>query len=68
MYYVYALIDNRTNLPFYNFCDIHDLSVPTMEKIMRNKKIPTRGSCKGWFVEKYNSTISTVTPKEEVTE
>jgi hypothetical protein len=39
-----------------------------MEKIMRNKKIPARGSCKGWFVEKLNTKISNVTPEEEVTE
>lgn len=49
---------------FYNFCDVNNLSVPTMEKIMRNKKIPARGSCKGWFVEKLKPTISTVTTKE----
>lgn len=53
---------------FYNFCDVNNLSVPTMEKIMKNKKIPTRGLCKGWFVEKLQSKISTVTTEEEVTE
>jgi hypothetical protein len=53
---------------FYNFCNVNNLSIPTMEKIMRNKKIPTRGSCKGWFVEKSNSKISTVAPEEEGTE
>jgi hypothetical protein len=37
---------------FYNFCKLHNLSVPTMEKIMRNKKTATRGLCKGWLVEK----------------
>lgn len=36
----------------YNFCDLNNLSVPTMEKILKNKKIPTRGSCRGWYVEK----------------
>jgi len=45
---------------FYNFCNLNNLSIPTMEKILRNKKIPTRGSCQGWFVEKTKSTISTV--------
>lgn len=49
---------------FYNFCDSNNLSVPTMEKILRNKKIPTRGSCKGWYVER----LSTVTTEEGVTE
>lgn len=49
---------------FYNFCDINNLSVPTMEKIMRNKKIPNRGSCKGWFVEKSQNKLSTVTADE----
>lgn len=53
---------------FYNFCNVNNLSVPTMEKIMRNKKIPTRGSCKGWFVEKLQSKLSTVTTTEDVTE
>jgi len=53
---------------FYNFCNLHNLSVPTMEKIMRNKKIPARGSCKGWFVEKYNSKISNVSTEENITE
>lgn len=53
---------------FYNFCDVNNLSVPTMEKIMRNKKIPTRGSCKGWYVEKVQTKISNVTPEEIVVE
>lgn len=53
---------------FYNFCDTNNLSVPTMEKIMRNKKIPNRGSCKGWFVEKTNRKISNVLPEEENSE
>lgn len=53
---------------FYNFCNLNNLSVPTMEKILRNKKIPTRGSCKGWYVEKVQTKISTVTTGEEVTE
>ena len=52
---------------FYNFCNLHNLSIPTMEKIMRDKKIPTRGSCKSWFVEKVTSKLSTVIP-EEITE
>jgi hypothetical protein len=58
---------------FYNFCSVNNLSVPTMEKIMRDKKIPTRGSCKGWFVEKVKpptcgtATCSTAIP-EGITE
>jgi hypothetical protein len=36
-----------------------------MEKIMRNKKIPTRGSCKGWFVEKSETKLSTLSTEEE---
>jgi hypothetical protein len=50
---------------FYNFCNLNNLSVPTMEKILRDKKTPARGSCKGWYVEKTNSKISNVLPEEE---
>jgi len=53
---------------FYNFCNLHNLSVPTMEKIMRDKKIPTRGLCKGWFVEKSQPKLSNVTTEGDVTE
>ena len=43
---------------FYNFCDMNNLHAGTMEKVMKDKKIPKRGSCKGWFVEKIQTKIS----------
>lgn len=53
---------------FYNFCNINNLSVPTMEKILRNKKIPIRGSCSGWFVERLQNKLSNVKDLEDAQE
>jgi len=37
---------------FYKFCNTHKLSIGTMEKQLRTKKIPVAGRCAGWKVTK----------------
>jgi hypothetical protein len=37
---------------FYKFCIEHGLAISTMEKVLKNNKVPVGGKCKGWNVVK----------------